>query len=162
MTAITEDALETYLIENQAPLYRMAYGYLQNREDALDAVQSAACAALEKRRSLRNPDALGTWVRRILHNACMDLLRRRSRESPLTEDAERLLVAGPPPPPEDALSEELAKLPPEVQAVLRLRFYEDLPLRDIAAVTGANLSTVKTRLYTGLKKLRIELEGAME
>lgn len=162
MATMTEDALEAYLIENQAPLYRMAYGYLQNREDALDAVQSAACAALEKRRSLRDPEALGTWVRRILHNACMDLLRRRSREAPLTEAAERPPDAGPPSLPEDSLSEELARLPPEVQAVLRLRFYEDLPLRDIAAVTGANLSTVKTRLYTGLKRLRIELEGAME
>jgi len=157
---MTEDALETYLIENQERLYRAAYGYLRNREDALDAVQSAACAALEKRRSLRNPDALGTWVRRILHNACMDLLRRRGRETPLTEGEQ--LYAAPPSPPEDSLEEELSRLSPEIQAVLRLRFYEDLPLREIAAVTGANLSTVKTRLYTGLKKLRIELEGAIE
>ncbi len=160
MTAMTEDALETYLIENQERLYRAAYGYLRNREDALDAVQSTACAALEKRRSLRDPGALGTWVRRILHNACMDLLRRHGREIPLTEEEQVPGTA--PPPTEDVLSEELSRLPPEIQAVLRLRFYEDLPLKDIAAVTGANLSTVKTRLYTGLKKLRIELEGAME
>ncbi len=160
MTAMTEDVLETYLIENQEKLYRAAYGYLHNREDALDAVQSTACSALEKRRSLRNPDALGTWVRRILHNVCMDLLRRRGREAPLPEEEQPLAV--PPPPPEESLEEELSRLPPEIQAVLRLRFYEDLPLKDIAAVTGANLSTVKTRLYTGLKKLRIQLEGAIE
>ncbi len=159
MTAMTEDVLETYLIENQEKLYRAAYGYLHNREDALDAVQSTACAALETRRSLRDPDALAAWVRRILHNACMDLLRRRGREAPLPEEEPS---AAAPPPPEESLEEELSRLPPEIQAVLRLRFYEDLPLRDIAAVTGANLSTVKTRLYTGLKKLRIELEGAIE
>jgi len=157
---MTEDALETYLIENQERLYRAAYGYLRNRDDALDAVQSTACAALEKRRSLRDPDALAAWVRRILHNACMDLLRRRGREAPLPE--EEAFPAAPPSTPEDSLEEELSRLPPEIQAVLRLRFYEDLPLKDIAAVTGANLSTVKTRLYTGLKKLRIELEGAIE
>lgn len=158
MTAITEDAMESYLIENQEKLYRAAYGYLRNREDALDAVQSTACSALEKRRSLRNPDALGPWTRRVLHNVCMDILRRRGRETPLTEEEPSLAAS----PPEESLEEELSRLSPEIQAVLRLRFYEELSLREIAAVTGANLSTVKTRLYTGLKKLRIELEGALE
>ena len=39
--------LENYLIENQARFYRLAYSYLQNREEALDAVQTAVCRALE-------------------------------------------------------------------------------------------------------------------
>ena len=38
-------------------------------------------------------------------------------------------------------------------------FYEDLSLKEISTVTGWNLNTVKTRLYTGLKKLRISMEG---
>ena len=51
-------------------------------------------------------------------------------------------------------------LPQEVQTVIKLHFYEELSLREISEVTGWNLNTVKTRLYTGLKKLRIALEGA--
>ena len=51
-------------------------------------------------------------------------------------------------------------LPPEIATIIRLRFYEELSLREISEVTGWNLNTVKTRLYTGLKKLRIALEGA--
>ena len=53
-------------------------------------------------------------------------------------------------------------LPPEVSTVIRLRFYEELSLKEISAVTGAPLSTVKTRLYTGLKKLRVSLEGVYD
>ena len=50
-------------------------------------------------------------------------------------------------------------LPPEVQTVVKLRFYEDMPLREIGEVTGWNLNTVKSRLYAGLRKLRASLEG---
>ena len=53
-------------------------------------------------------------------------------------------------------------LPPEVSTIVKLRFYEDLSLKEISAVTGCNLSTVKTRLYTGLKKLRVSMEGVNE
>lgn len=44
-------------------------------------------------------------------------------------------------------------------SIIKLRFYEDLSLKEISTVTGWNLNTVKTRLYTGLKKLRISMEG---
>ena len=50
-------------------------------------------------------------------------------------------------------------LPPEFRTVIQLRFYEELPLKEISNVLNCPLSTVKTRLYTGLKKLRVSLEG---
>ena len=63
------------------------------------------------------------------------------------------------PAPDDSLDQQVSQLPPEIQTVIRLRFYEELSLQEIAGITGWNLSTVKTRLYNGLKKLRIALEG---
>ncbi|MBQ2868136.1 MAG: RNA polymerase subunit sigma-24, partial [Firmicutes bacterium] len=42
------------------------------------------------------------------------------------------------------------------------RFFEDLSLQEIAEVTGENLNTVKTRLYRGLKLLRMEMEETNE
>lgn len=44
--------------------------------------------------------------------------------------------------------------------VVKLRFYEELSLKEISQITGQNLSTVKSRLYAGLKKLRVAMEGA--
>ena len=62
-------------------------------------------------------------------------------------------------PADGTLAQRVDALPPEVATIIRLRFYEELSLKEISAVTGCNLSTVKTRLYTGLKKLRVTLEG---
>ena len=43
------------------------------------------------------------------------------------------------------------------KAVIELRYFEDMKLEDIARVLGENQNTVKSRLYRGLKKLRLEL-----
>ena len=67
-----------------------------------------------------------------------------------------------PPPPDAALARRVDELPLEMGTVIKLRFYEDMPLKEISAVTGWNLNTVKTRLYTGLQKLRVSLEGVQE
>ena len=62
--------------------------------------------------------------------------------------------------PEDSsLARRVDALPPEAATIVKLRFYEDLSLKEISQIVDCPLSTVKTRLYTGLKKLRIAVEG---
>lgn len=81
-----EEIVASFLIETQARSYRLAYSVLQNREEALDAVQAAACRALERQDSLRDPGAVKTWFTRILMNACNDTLRQRGRVVPFPEE----------------------------------------------------------------------------
>ena len=159
MARILEDQLTAFLVENQARFYRLAYSYLKDREEALDAVQTAVCRALEKQDSLHEPEALRTWFYRILVNICTDLLRQRKRVSFVPPDALDCGSYEDPLPADDTLSRRVDALPPEIQTIVKLRFYEELSLKEISAVTGWNLSTVKTRLYTGLKKLRVSMEG---
>ena len=159
MSHIRESTLTAYLVEDQARFYRLAYSYLHNREEALDAVQTAVCKALEKQDSLRDAGAIRTWFTRILVNACMDQLRQRKRVTFVPPEA---LDAGSyedPLPEDGSLASRVDALPPEVATIIRLRFYEDLSLKEISGVVDCPLSTVKTRLYTGLKKLRIAVEG---
>ena len=159
MAKIREDVLTTFLVEEQARFYRLAYSYLKNREEALDAVQPAGRRALETQESLREAEAMRTWFYHILVNVCTDMLRQRKRVTFVPPDA---LDAGSyedPLPADGTLAQRVDALPAEVATIVKLRFYEELSLKEISAVTGCNLSTVKTRLYTGLKKLRIELEG---
>lgn len=155
-----EEALEAYLIENQERFYRLAYSYLKNRDEALDAVQSAVCKALERRDSLRDPEAVRTWFYRMLVNVCTDALRQRGRTVPFPETSRE--EGREDPLPDDSLVQQVNALPETMGTVIRLRFYEELSLKEISAVTGENLSTVKSRLYAALKKLRISMEGAME
>ena len=157
MDVTKEEKLTEFLIRTQTRSYRLAYSVLQNREDALDAVQTAVCRALERRDSLRDPGAVKTWFTRILLNACQDILRRRARVVPFPEEEPG---QEDPEPPDDSLSRQVDALPREVGTVIKLRFYEELTLKEIGEITGQNLSTVKSRLYAGLKKLRVAMEGA--
>lgn len=157
-----EEIVASFLIETQARSYRLAYSVLQNREEALDAVQAAACRALERQDSLRDVDAVRTWFYRILVNTCRDALRQRGRELPFPEGLEP--SGEDPEPTDDTLRQRVDALPPEVGVVIRLRFYEEMTLKEISQITGQNLNTVKSRLYAGLKKLRIamEMEGVAQ
>lgn len=53
----------------------------------------------------------------------------------------------------EALQQAIDRLSPKLKTVVLLRFYEEMQLSEIAEITGTNLSTVKSRLYKGLKKL---------
>ena len=160
MAKMRETQVTTFLVENQARFYRLAYSYLKNREEALDAVQTAVCRALESWDSLREPEAMRTWFYRILVNVCTDTLRQRKRVTFVPPEELKAGSYEDPLPEDDDLVRRVEALPVEVGTVIRLRFYEDLSLREISAVTGWNVNTVKTRLYTGLKKLRVDMEGA--
>lgn len=159
MNRVSERKLTEYLIENQVRLYRLAYSYLQNQEDALDAVQTTMCKAIEKQATLRAIEALPTWTRRILLNVCTDILHQRNRviligeETPDAGVYEDSFVS------DSTLADQVNALPIEISTVIKLRFYEELSLKEISDITEVNLNTVKTRLYTGLKKLRVSMEG---
>ena len=121
-----EALLAAYLVENQDRFYRLAYSLLHSREEALDAVQAAACRS----RTVPFPE---------------------TGPEPAWEDPE---------PPDETLARRVDALPAGVSTVIKLRFYEELTLKEIGEVTGQNLNTVKSRLYAGLKKLRVAMEGA--
>ena len=140
-----------FIYGNQAALYRLAFAYTRSREAALDIVQDTVVQALTHAASLRSAEAVKPWVYRILVNESLAYLRRNKRFllEQQAEDAdigERLDVY-----------RAVERLDPKLRTVVMLRFYEDMRLEDIAHITGANLSTVKSRLYTALGRLREEL-----
>ena len=151
----TYDRIVQYILENQNKLYRLAYCYTNNKEHALDIVQNAIVKALENSASLRNADAVNTWMYRIVVNETMTFLRKQNREVACepTELKEEVYYE---PAYEHGLSLyfEIHKLPPEMQTVIMLHFFEGLTLKEVSSVTGVNLNTVKSRLYSALNKLK--------
>ena len=148
-----------FLTEHRNSYYRLAYSYVHNKEDALDIVQEAVCKALSSSRALDNTAAVKPWFYRIVVNTSLDYLRK-NRRLIFVED-EILESTGPS--CEDKyedvdLKAAIDKLPPLNRTVIILRFYEDMKLEDIAKVLNENLSTTKTRLYSTLKRLKLELE----
>ena len=150
----TYESLVNYILENQDRFYRLAYSYAGNREDAMDIVQNAVCKALGNYGSLREAGAMKTWFYRILLNESMNHHRRAKRLVPLEDTLLETPAPARDPGERLDLYDAIERLDWKEQTVVRLRFFEDMKLEEIARATGANLNTVKSRLYKALKKLK--------
>lgn len=157
------EQLADYMTENRERFYRLAYSYVRNREAALDIVQNAIVKGLENYASIQKPECMKTWFYRILVNECYGFLKKNKREMSFEPGTLYNLMEGG---AEERVScgvyDEINQLPNKIKTVIILRFYEEMKLEEIARVTGAGISTVKYRLYTGLKKLRKSLEEEEE
>ena len=152
----TKDAIISEILTTEyAMFYRIAFSYVHNEADALDIVQESAYKAIYHAKKLKNPEYAKTWICRIVINEAVSYLRKRKKEQtePMLADmADREK--------EDMtdLRTAIEKLAPEEKTVIILRFFEDMKLEEIAAVCKESVSTVKSRLYRTLKKLKLDLE----
>lgn len=148
-----EEAVQNALVDNYAKYYRLAYSYVHNEADAMDIVQEAAYKAILKSDHLNKAEYVDTWIYRIVVNEAFSLLRKR-REMTDIEDTEVVH--------EDTyedvdLQNAIAGLDPSDQTIVTLRFFEEKRLDEIADILDENLSTVKSRLYRVMGKLKIAL-----
>lgn len=139
------------LLENYESYYRLAFSYAHQEADAMDIVQEGAYKAMLKADTLREDSFAGTWVYRIMINEAKEYLRKSRLDRGETDES--LAV------PEEHyrdmdLEKALDKLSKTEKAIIILRYYEDKQLSEIADILQENLSTVKSRLYRALRKLR--------
>ncbi len=148
-----EQKIEQLLLENYNSYYRLAYSYVHNESDACDIVQNGAYRAILHSDTLRQEKYAATWLYRIMLN---EIFRFVKKEQPLSLDVVEAEQGK-----EDAyenvdLQRALDMLPKEDKAVIELKYFEDMKLTEIAEVLNENVNTIKSRLYRGLKKLRVE------
>jgi len=146
-------------------LYRDAmlhfcFGYLQNLEDARDAVQETFYRVLK---ADVIPDRFRPWLYRIARNHCLNVLRDRQHnpacgvmpsDSKLPEAATGHLSRLVRSEARHRLRDAVARLSPAHQEVLRLRYGENLSREEIAEVLELPESIVKSRLFEAVRKLR--------
>lgn len=149
------DVVEQLLLENYNKYYRLACSYVRNDQDAGDIVQNGAYKAILNSDKLKNIEYAETWIYRIMMNEIF--ARYREKESiPLQEIS---FESGKEDNYEDIdLKKAVDSLDKEDRAVVVLRYYEDMRLEDIAKVLDENLSTIKSRLYRSMRKLKLQLE----
>ena len=158
-TVSLQQKVEDQILDNYEAMYRLAYSYVRNEEDALDIVQESVYKAIKNAGKVQQEAYIRTWIWRIVMNTAVDLIRSRKNETGLEEAGETGK--------EDTYQdfdtlETLKILEPREKAVIVLRFFEDQKLEDIARTLQENTNTVKTILYRSLKKLRVELtEGEL-
>lgn len=150
--------LQTYIQENRNAHYRLAYSYTKHAEDAWDIVQESIEKAIRSIQKSNFPESLNNWFYRILINTSLDYLRRNKRFV-LTESVilENMIEH------EDHyenvdLEKAMDHIPTEIRTIINLRYFEDLKISDIAIMLEQNENTIKTKLYRGLRLLRLELK----
>ena len=156
--------IETY----QHRLMRYLMFLTGKREVAEDLFQEVWIRVLRRGSQYNGKARFDTWIFTIARNLVIDLSRKRTMASldemrEGGEDERPFEAAEERPSPLDTyewkenaaeLAEVLGGLEPNYREVLTLRFHEEMSLDQIATLTSAPLSTVKSRLYRGLAALK--------
>ncbi len=153
-TSFTQVILE---VKDQA--YRIAYSYLQNEEDSMDAVCDAMEKAYKGIRKLRDERMFKTWFMRIVINESKLQLNRRKRTMRI---ADRLYNEQPQETLMDVeaeidLKDVLSELGRMERLIIYLKYYSGYTLEEIAEMVNLPVGTVKTKLYSNLKLLKARL-----
>ena len=144
-------------------LYRLAYYYLGNGEDARDAVQDTALAACEHFHRLRQEASFRPWIFRILVNNCKSSLRKRKREeSPLEEALEVCSPKGEALSAQSEVLELLSVLKEEERLIVVLTVFGGYKGQEIAGLLKKKHSTIRSKYRRALKKLEQELQKEPE
>jgi RNA polymerase sigma-70 factor, ECF subfamily len=164
-------AFDALLRRHEKGVFNFSLRMLGRRMEAEEVTQESFLRLIGAASGARSETCFRNYLYRIARNLCLDLLRKRSRRrenAPEAADTAGGVESVPDlnPGPDDlalmrqtrrALQKALGNLPPEQREVILLKEVRDMKLQDVAAVTGTNLNTVKSRLRYALHGLRDEL-----
>jgi RNA polymerase sigma-70 factor (ECF subfamily) len=153
-----EGAFEVLIRPELQPAFRLAVVLLGDPAAAEDAVQEATLKAWRHLGRLRPQTDLRAWFLTVVANQCRS--ERRTRWWRVLRGLERVDapwfesdVAG------WDVEEALLRLAPLDRAAVFLRFYEDLPLPEVARVLGVSMTAARSRIHRALRRMRLQLES---
>lgn len=157
-----KEAFQALIHIEKEKLYKIAFVYMRNEEEALEVFQETVYQALVSISTLRNNEYFSTWLTRILINTAISLLKKKQKVVPMTSEIIENVEHTGQMEIEDRLDllEALKELEEKYKTVLLLRFYNDYSVKQIASVLNDPEGTVKTNIHRGLKALKIKLKGA--
>ncbi len=130
-------------------MFRLAFSYIKNREDAEDIVQDAFLKLYTSNIIFPAEENIKAWLIRVTINLCKDMLRSNKRRT--TEPVSDI-------PTEDKgqyeLLDSIRSMKPEYASVIYLFYYEDYSVKEIAKLQGISDSAVTTRLSRARKQLK--------
>lgn len=153
-----EELIEKTILTNYNKYYRLAKSYTHNSDDALDIVQNGACKAIMSGNKLKNEAFVETWIYRIMLNEIFRFCKTNRNILIVPQDM------APETGKEDTyenfdLQVALDRLEPKDKSVIILKYFEDMKLSEIAQILNEKESTIKSRLYRSLDKLKLQLEA---
>ena len=162
-----EDALGELYDRFGKVAYGLAYKILQDAALAEDAVQEAFLQIWRRAGTYRPERAkASTWLLTFVHRRAVDLVRREQTRRTLPVVGE---PQGADPGADDeavarsrreVVQDALRRLPAEQREPIELAYYAGLTQSELAERLGQPLGTIKSRMFSGLQRLRILLAEA--
>ena len=147
--------------DNINSILRLCYMYLKDRELAEDATQETFLKAYKKLNSFKELSSINTWLTAIAINTCKNIIRKSTHISDevsldyvqyklynTLDDNDRKIC----------VSEAVMSLSSELREVILLRFYRDLPIKDISKILSLPESTINYRLLRAKSLLKDTLK----
>lgn len=151
------EAFEILLQSKHDKLYRTAFLYVRNKEDALDILQETAYQAFISIKNMKQLEYFDTWIIRILIRVSYAFLKEKDLLF-LNDDVSDTLVSHVNIEKISStrltLLEAIRNLNADYQSVIILFYYHDLSILDISEIIGKPENTVKTYL----RRAKIELK----
>jgi RNA polymerase sigma-70 factor, ECF subfamily len=159
------EAFEMVIRSSSRNLFAIAYGVLQNREEAEDVVQDTFVKAWKSRWRVRDSAKLPAWLATIARHRARDLARKR-RPEPLPENFDSNQAAefesvGQKADLDGEVRSALAQLPELHQVALTLRYFEDLDYGTIERTLGLTNGALRGILGRALGLMRKRLKPAL-
>jgi RNA polymerase sigma-70 factor, ECF subfamily len=155
------DAFEMIIRQQSRPLFAIAYGILQNREETEDAVQDALVKAWKSRWRVRDPEKFPAWLAMIVRHRARDIFKKR-RTIPLSQTHDAIESE---PTNTTSLDRQLhsalSTLPEVHRSALMLRYFEEMDYRTIENALGLTNGALRGILGRALATMRRQLRPAL-
>lgn len=154
------NAFAELIYARKTVLYKTAYAYVKNREDALDIVNETVYKAFVSVKKLENPAYFNTWLTRILINHSLNYLRK-NKHVVLCDNERQYKNVRPEGMDEEVLDlyQAIDRLEEKYKTVVILKYIQDLKLDQIAEILRWPIGTVKSCLHRAVKELRVDMRG---
>lgn len=153
-------------------IFALCFGMLNREDEAKDAVQETFIAAFRNLKNFRGDAKVSSWLHRIAINQCLTTKRRtKSRSESFIDDDdslnEKFFIAPARILPSRTTEQNerlhfvrqaVRSLPVDLRQIVVMKEFEEMTFQEISDTLDLPLSTVKSRLYTALKQLRMKLE----
>ena len=154
-------AFELLVTRHQRQMYALALKMVRNHDDAADIAQDAFLKAYEALDTFQKKSSFHTWIYRITVNFCINHLRRDKAQYHVeleenyhaVEDAAAFQNMDSSE-VQDELREAIRQLPEKQQKTIMLRVCEGLPYKEIAAILGCSIGTVKANYFHAVKNIK--------
>ncbi|WP_232242869.1 sigma-70 family RNA polymerase sigma factor [Paenibacillus sp. GSMTC-2017] len=138
-------------------IYRIAYTYVRNKDDALEIVQETVYRAIISIHKLREPQYFNTWLTKIAVNYALTFIRNAKKTVSIEGTSEPSYVRERTEEYID-LQQAVDSLDEKARTIIILRYFEDLSIKEVADIVDMPLSTVKSIIYRALEKLNLNLK----